>query len=77
MANAQAYFAAFELSRDMAKAMESRAEIEQAKGVLMSIHRIDADAAFDLLRQQSQTTNRKLRDVAVDVVNEASAGPDE
>jgi len=77
VANAQAYFAAFELSRDMAKAMESRAEIEQAKGVLMSIHRIDADAAFDLLRQQSQTTNRKLRDVAVDVVNEASAGPDE
>ena len=77
VANAQAYFAAFELSRDMAKAMESRSEIEQAKGVLMSTHRIDADTAFDLLRQQSQTTNRKLRDVAADVVNEASAGPDE
>ena len=61
----------------MAKAMESRAEIEQAKGVLMSTHRIDADTAFDLLRQRSQTTNRKLRDVAIDVVNEASAGSDE
>jgi GAF domain-containing protein len=77
VANAQAYFAAFELSRNMAKAMESRAEIEQAKGVLISTHRIDADAAFDLLRQRSQTTNRKLRDVAVDVVNEASAGGDD
>ena len=74
VANAKAYFAAFELSRNMAKAMESRAEIEQAKGVLMSTYRIDADAAFDLLRQRSQTTNRKLRDVAVDVVNEASTG---
>ena len=77
VANAQAYFAAFELSRGMAKAMESRAEIEQAKGVLMSTHRIDADTAFDLLRQRSQTTNRKLRDVAIEVVNEASAGVDE
>jgi AmiR/NasT family two-component response regulator len=58
----------------MTKAMESRAEIEQAKGVLISTHRINADAAFDLLRQRSQTTNRKLRDVTLDVLNEASTG---
>ena len=77
VANAQAYFAAFELSRNMAKAMESRAEIEQAKGVLISTYHIDADTAFDLLRQRSQRTNRKLRDVALDVVNEASAGGDD
>jgi hypothetical protein len=76
--NAQAYWAAFELSRNMASAMESRAGIEQAKGVLMATYRLDADAAFDLLRQRSQTTNRKLRDVAADVVNEASTrGEDE
>ena len=77
VANAQAYWAAFELSQNMAKAMESRAAIEQAKGVLISTYRIDADAAFDLLRQRSQTTNRKLRDVAMDVVTEASAGGDD
>ena len=77
VANAQAYWAAFELSRNMAKAMESRAEIEQAKGVLIATYRIDADAAFDLLRQRSQQTNRKLRDVAGDVVNEAAGGDDE
>jgi GAF domain-containing protein len=76
VANAQAYWAAFELSQNMAKAMESRAEIEQAKGMLMSTYRINADAAFDLLRQRSQTTNRKLRDVALDVLNEGiDAGP--
>jgi hypothetical protein len=45
VANAQAYWAAFELSRNMAKAMESRAEIEQAKGVLIANHRIDPDTA--------------------------------
>ena len=76
VANAQAYWAAFELSQNMAKAMESRAAIEQAKGVLISTYRIDADAAFDMLRQRSQATNRKLRDVAAEVVTEASAGSD-
>jgi AmiR/NasT family two-component response regulator len=49
--------------------MESRAVIEQAKGILMSTHRIDADTAFDLLRGRSQASNRKLRDVAADIVN--------
>ena len=77
VANAQAYWAAFELSQNMAKAMESRAVIEQAKGVLISTYRLDADAAFDLLRQRSQTTNRKLRYVALDVVTEASTGGDD
>jgi AmiR/NasT family two-component response regulator len=43
----------------------------------MSTYRINADTAFDLLRQRSQTTNRKLRDVALDVLNEASTGGDD
>ena len=45
-------------------AMESRAEIEQAKGVLIAIHGIDADEAFSRLVQQSQHTNVKLHEVA-------------
>jgi len=77
VANAQAYWAAFELSQNLSKAMESRAVIEQAKGVLIATYRMDANAAFDLLRQRSQQTNHKLRDVALDVVNQASgAGGD-
>ena len=71
VANVQAYWSAMDLSRNLTKAMESRAVIEQAKGVLMSTHGIDADEAFDLLRQHSQTTNRKLREVAVDVLADA------
>jgi AmiR/NasT family two-component response regulator len=37
--------------------VEHRAAIEQAKGVLMVVYDIDADAAFDLLIWRSQLTN--------------------
>lgn len=40
---------------------EARGAIEQAKGMLMLIYRINADAAFDLLKWRSQETNTKLR----------------
>lgn len=54
-------------------ALEHRAPIEQAKGILMATHRIDADAAFIRLVEMSQHTNRKLRDVAADFVAAASS----
>jgi AmiR/NasT family two-component response regulator len=42
--------------------------IEQAKGVLMAQRHIDADEAFDVLREASQRYNRKLRDIAHGIV---------
>jgi AmiR/NasT family two-component response regulator len=48
--------------------MESRAIIEQAKGVIIATSGCSADEAFDLLRLQSQTENRKLRDIASELV---------
>jgi AmiR/NasT family two-component response regulator len=45
-----------------------RALIEQAKGVLMERHAIDPDRAFDLLRERSQNSGRKLIDVAEAIV---------
>jgi response regulator NasT len=45
-----------------------RATIEQAKGILMSRHSINAEAAFELLRDHSQHNGRKLIDVAEAVV---------
>jgi AmiR/NasT family two-component response regulator len=45
-----------------------RALIEQAKGILMARHSIDADHAFDMLRDHSQHNGRKLVDVAHAVV---------
>ena len=46
-----------------------RALIEQAKGILMARHSIDADHAFDMLRDHSQHNGRKLVDVAQAVVD--------
>ena len=36
----------------------------------MGRHRITADAAFDMLSAQSQVTNRRLREIAADIVEE-------
>jgi hypothetical protein len=43
---------------------ERRGVIEQVKGILMFIYRIDAERAFDLLTWRSQITNTKLRPLA-------------
>ena len=45
----------------VAEITENRAVIEQAKGMLMVVYRISADAAFQLLKWRSQETNVKLR----------------
>jgi len=47
--------------------MESRATIEQAEGVTMATTGCTPDA-FELLSDQSQTENRKRRDLAAEVV---------
>ena len=46
-----------------------RALIEQAKGILMARHAIDADRAFEMLRGHSQHNGRKLVDVAQAIVD--------
>jgi GAF domain-containing protein len=68
LANSQAYWAAHHLSSQLEIALSSRAAIEQAKGILMATRGVGADAAFELLRTESNTTNRKLRDVAADLI---------
>jgi response regulator NasT len=46
-----------------------RAIIEQAKGILMARHTIAADKAFEMLRDHSQHSGRKLADVAAAIVD--------
>jgi response regulator NasT len=46
-----------------------RALIEQAKGILMARHSVDADHAFDMLRDHSQHNGRKVVDVAQAIVD--------
>lgn len=49
-------------------ALQTSREIGMAIGVLMGRQRIPADRAFDQLREHSQRTHRKLRDIAADLV---------
>ena len=53
-------------------AMASRAAIEQAKGILMLLMGCGDQVAFDLLAHISSHTHRKVRDVAVSIVESAS-----
>jgi two-component system, response regulator / RNA-binding antiterminator len=46
-----------------------RALIEQAKGILMARRGIDADRAFELLREHSQHNGHKVADVAAAIVD--------
>jgi AmiR/NasT family two-component response regulator len=50
-------------------AFARRAVIEQAKGILMARHGINADKAFELLREHSQHNGNKLAEVAAAIVD--------
>ena len=69
LANAAALMGAELTNRHLEEALASRDLIGQAKGILMAREGIDADAAFDILRRASQRTDRKLRDIAAEVVS--------
>jgi len=49
-------------------AILSREVIDLAKGIIMQLRRCDPEEAFRLLTKQSQRTNRKLRDIATEMV---------
>jgi GAF domain-containing protein len=67
--NAQSHTQAITLARQLEEALRSRAVIEQAKGILIARHGCTPDQAFDRLRMLSQRLNRKLRDVAQEIVS--------
>jgi GAF domain-containing protein len=77
VSNALDYWGAFEQAANLTLAMEHRAEIEQAKGILMATQRCSAEEAFDLLRRASQRENRKLRDIAVEIVTRTAKGSEQ
>lgn len=54
-------------------ALESRLVIGRAEGILMERHGISCESAFAVLARFSQESNRKLRDVAAELVAEAVA----
>jgi GAF domain-containing protein len=74
LANAQLYSSAYRMTQQLQEALTSRAVIDQAKGILMKEHGVGADEAFELLRRSSQRENRKLRDLAEDLVDGVRSG---
>jgi hypothetical protein len=64
------------ISAKVAEITEHRAVIERAKGMLMLVYRLDAAAAFDLLKWRSQESNVKLRRLAQQIVEDFCAVPD-
>ncbi|MGW6059757.1 ANTAR domain-containing response regulator [Streptomyces sp. NPDC055189] len=55
-------------------ALRTRPVVDQACGIVMHVLTCDADRAFTMLRRISQTTNRKLADVASAVVRTRGKG---
>jgi AmiR/NasT family two-component response regulator len=49
--------------------LEHRWLIEQAKGVVMGRERLDAQAAFERLREAARSSTRRLADVAREVTD--------
>lgn len=72
LANAHLYDAQATLAQHLQAAMESRAVIEQAKGIIIGERRCSPDEAFRVLTKVSQDSNRKVRDVAAALVDRAS-----
>jgi AmiR/NasT family two-component response regulator len=55
--------------QELQGAFGRRALIERAKGILMERHGIDEAGAFEMLREYSRVSNRKLVDLAAAVVD--------
>jgi GAF domain-containing protein len=68
VSNMRAYQDARDMADNLQAALESRAVIDQAKGILMERHKLTADQAFQLLAGASMHTNTKLRTVAENLV---------
>ncbi|WP_380161162.1 GAF and ANTAR domain-containing protein [Kineococcus sp. R86509] len=75
LANAALYASTADLAVNLQTAMNSRAVIEQAKGVLVGRLGCTPEEAFTHLATQSQHQNRKLRDIATEVVENAAGRP--
>ena len=68
---------AMTLDAELREALATRAVIDQALGILMGTGRITAGEAFAQLRHESQTNNRKLSDIAAELIETTTGRPPE
>jgi GAF domain-containing protein len=75
VSNMYLYTSAVERVGHLEAALDSRAVIDQAKGILMERYRLTADQAFQALARVSMETNTKVRDVAQHMVDTGNLEP--
>ena len=68
LSNATAFVTAEIVRAQFEEALSTRDLIGKAQGILMARRGCDEDEAFDLLRQASRRRNRKLREIAAELV---------
>ena len=73
-AHAAVGYAGAQREENLLAAIETRDLIGQAVGLLMERYSITSGRAFDTLIRFSRQTNRKLRDVATELIRDAEAG---
>jgi GAF domain-containing protein len=66
--NLYEYQTARDTAENLRRALESRAVIDQAKGILMERHKITADQAFQILARASMHSNVKVHAIAEHLV---------
>jgi transcriptional regulator with GAF, ATPase, and Fis domain len=69
------YATARDLAAQLEHALQSRAVIDRAVGIVMAESRCDADAAFAILSRASNNRNIKLRDLATEIVSKVGIPP--
>ena len=72
LANVERYRQTAARAAHLEVALQSRAPIEQAKGILMTRHGCTSDDAFEMLIGLSQKQNVKLRIIAQNLVDQAT-----
>jgi GAF domain-containing protein len=76
VSNMYLYESAVERAEHLRAALDSRAVIDQAKGILMERFKMSADQAFSALAQLSMESNTKVRDIAERFVETGELRPE-
>jgi AmiR/NasT family two-component response regulator len=66
----QALQRSLEKVRNLEAALEHSRDIGAAVGILMAMYKLSRDEAFEMLRRTSQDSNTKVRDLALDVIEQ-------
>jgi GAF domain-containing protein len=74
LSHAQGYWRQEQARQHLEVALTTRGVIDQAKGVLMARTGRSAEEAFESLRRASQRTNRKVFDLAQEIVETTQNG---